>query len=242
MKSGLKELNLENQYFTNNDYLAFKPSRWEDDSKEAVKERSKTADKLLDLHDQIYPKFKELKMINLNPHFNKKNITSSTTHSEGYTSKRLSSVWLHYGKSEKQIKSYEKYYYGSKPIYQDNHDNLMSFINHIRLQVIVGMEQSDKEYRLGTWLVLGKDNNGGIIDRGYFKQKLVEQTNQNVFFELCKSLPEGFWMNIGEEAKDIHKDLDTSSQLIGFAKKDRPSVYFIIGRTYLESVPILVEN
>ena len=228
----LGNIDFADQFFKREHYMAFIPVRWEDDSTLAIKERFNTADQLLELHELIYDKFKSRGLITLHKHFNPPNMTSSVNHKEGYTAKKLSSVWLHYGKSEHQIKKYEYEYYGDKKYRADNDENLMSFINHIRMQVIIGMEQEDKKFRVGTWLVLGKDNNGGLIDREYFRNEMNKQDKRESFFSICNSLPKDFWISIGSDNRYL-ESFKTSEALHDFTKSDRPSKYFIIGKTYL---------
>lgn len=119
----------------------------------------------------------------------------------------INAMWLHYGKSHKQLQAY-------------NEKDEKSFINNIRLQVII------HEDSLGIWLVLGKDW-GSKKDRDNFRAQMENEVIRKIFFEACKNLGNNYWINI--EGIPSIGNLKTPEELHMYTKKESINDYFIIG-------------
>jgi HKD family nuclease len=159
------------QFFKPEHHVAFEPRRWEDKSREALRLRQAVVDRFLELHEQIYPiQFRQHGLLNLHAHYQSNYTTSLAEHKEGFNAKQLKSVWLHYGKPEHQIREYQKLLKGLGQSYRSKGDTYdqQSFINHIRIQVII--HHND----VGIWLVIGKDN-GSLFDRQHIKDNLRDE-------------------------------------------------------------------
>lgn len=163
--------------------------------------------KFNEIHKIIYPQFNSYGLSDLHCHHNSKEIVSRHFFNP-FSGNYINAMWLHYGKSYIQLQAY-------------NEMNEKSFINNIRLQVII------HENSLGIWLVLGK-NWGSKKDREYFREQMKNSVILKIFFEAYKKLGGDYWMNIAETPSI--ENIKTPEELHIFTQKESIDNYFIIGR------------
>lgn len=204
----LSHLNFEGMYFDEIDFFVFSEKYWIDYSDETVKKREVVREKLRALHFNIYPRFAAYAITALHPHNLDRYITSLIEHTH-WNKKERKAIWLHYGKSKPERVLYDN----------------TSFLNHIRIQVII------RSNLLGIWLVIGKDN-GGIDDRKHFQDKLASEDYQELFFNLVKELGTGYEIEISAIGSLKSEEIKSKKELIDFLKQDDTSDYFIIKRDY----------
>lgn len=202
----------KNQFFSRNDHEIFKTKFHHLNSLDLKKSRKNVRDKFMELHKIIYPQFKKYGLDDLFCHHNSREIVSRHFFNP-YSGNYINSIWLHYGKSNKEL---SKYFNNDKSI-----NKPFSFINNIRLQIII----HDKS--LGVWLVLGR-NNGSSADRQYFKNQLQNKTNLKKYFSIVKLLKD-YWIDSGRESVAVN-DIKNENQLLDLIEKSEIDKYFIIGR------------
>lgn len=210
VKTIKKELSKdEGQFFNRNHHEIFKEEYHEISTASINKIRLEVKNKLILLHEDIYPKFKTYKIYDLHHHSHKQDIVSKH-YLSFYNSYCVNAMWLHYGKSKPHLNSY-------------SHPHDKSFINNARIQVIM------HENSVGIWLVLGKDW-GSQIDRDFFKSRMQKTTVQNKFFSALKKLDETYWIDYkGYQKRVWVKEIESISALYNIIEKENIEYYFIIG-------------
>lgn len=230
----LDNIDWANQYFQREHFLAFLPNKWEMGSEKINRERIAVGDMLYDIHKDIFPQFSNYNLLNLYHHEYNEHIVSSPVHKMGFTTKKLSAMWLSYGKSPRTLKAYYKDFYGSAKTKLEGDKNLQSFMNHARLQLIIRMEEMPpRRFEIGVWLVFGKDNDGSFYDRRFFHAQMKNPKYQEEFYSHLQSLAaKDYWISVGKTDKPI-SDFDNAQSLYETIQDDTPQKYFIIGKTYL---------
>lgn len=209
------------QFFNKAHYEAFAIALQRNHSAYANARRKAVKEKLLELHERIYPSFKTEGITNLKEHYHKQNIVSHYDYRKGFTKEERIAIWLHYGKDWNELKKYPA--------------TSNSFVNHIRVQIIFRCDE------VGVWLVLGKDF-GGVADRKYFKTQMQNSSSyRNDIFNLIKKLPSDYWIEVAGRDKDTSV-FQNAEQFHNFVLKDAPEKYFIIGKTFSPDDKLLSEK
>lgn len=236
LKEQLDSINFTNQFFKFEHFWAFRQSLWRDYSGSANRERKKTYDKFLELHEDIYP-FRDKILTNINPHYSANYIVSHYIHKEGFTSDAMTAIWLSYGKSKFEIMQYKGLFPKvSNHKMDQEEDDKQSFINHARIQVIV------RNNLVGIWLLFGKNNGGSLFDRKYFFDRMEETVYRQEFYNKIKQLPEAYWILVNE-IDPYCLEFNSAEELYNHCKQDDPNKYLIIGRDYnYDSPEISQEN
>lgn len=216
----LKDLDLTGQFFGFEHHNAFSGDKPYSRDSKVVAERAAVSDRLIDLHNLLWPLIKT-KNWNVHPHHMDQHITSSVQHSD-HTDKDLGAVWLHYGRSEAELNRFAK-------VYGDEQTSLY----HMRLQVLV------HDYDVAVWFRVGK-RNGSVVDRTAFKRRMdADSSYRQRFFDLIKRLPERFFVRINDERRLV-QTFTTPNQLHEFVRQDNiQQYYFIIGTSYSPDDPKL---
>lgn len=201
----------EGQYFSRNHHEIFRKEYHYIENENFKAIRRDVRHKFLELHREIYPKFEAYGLIDLYRHYHLQNLTSSYFFGR-YSGYYINAIWLHYGKSKSQLETYKN---SDRSINKPG-----SFINHIRMQVII------HEKSIGIWLVLGKDY-GSVIDRKHFRASMMDPAIQKKFFKAFKELGNDYWINVpnAPETKNIKSPADLWKE----TQKERIEEYFIIG-------------
>jgi len=208
----LEACDFTQQYFKYDDYNAFTGNKPYSFAEEINAERKSVKETLFDLHDRIYPLI-QAKGWDLHPHDMTDHIISSHQHG-AYTSEDLGALWLHYGRSSKDLKEFKR-------VYGENQTSMYQ----MRLQVLV--HASD----ICLWLRVGK-NNGSIVDRNAFKQNMRGATYRDRFYQLIQTLPDTYSVTINHEDRSV-RSFSSADELHDFVKEDDiRNEYFIIGRSY----------
>lgn len=204
----LDEIDFTNQFFKKEHYQAFEGSKPRDTSEDANKDRMNVRSRLYNLYDKILPEIQADKWA-LHPHYVFNDIVSSAIHGQ-YTSGALSGMWLHYGRSKKEIKAYGE---DQTPL------------DYMRLQVIIHKDN------IGIWNRVGKDN-GSKIDRDHLKNKLQnDRLYRQELFSAIQNLPDEYYIRIKDECKYV-REFNTEQQLTEYLLKDDYRYYFIIGAEF----------
>ncbi|GJN57566.1 NgoFVII family restriction endonuclease [Elizabethkingia anophelis] len=191
------------QFFTRNEHKIFEERYHRINSSDLQRIRKRVSDKFKEIHKIIYPQFNSYGLSDLHCHHNLREIVSRHFFNS-FSGNYINAMWLHYGKSYEQLQIY----------------NEKSFINNIRLQVIIHKDS------LGIWLVLGK-NRGSVRDREYFREQMKNAFIRKRFFEAYKKLGNDYWMNI--KGIPSVEDIKTPEELHIYTQKESIDDYFIIG-------------
>lgn len=193
------------QFFRQNQHTIFKKEYHYVKSSSVVDLRRSVRDSLRELHRKIYPQFAAFGMVDLHCHHASKEITSRH-YFNSYSGKFINAMWLHYGKSLDQLQNYQH--------------SEQSFINNIRIQVIMHPDT------LGIWLVLGK-NLGSKTDRAFFRKEMKDPSFRKTFFNAIKQLGNDYWINIA--GRPSVKSFNTPDELAAITAQESFDDYFIIG-------------
>tara|TARA_R110002051_G_scaffold58469_1_gene107687 strand:- start:4175 stop:5452 length:1278 start_codon:yes stop_codon:yes gene_type:complete len=212
-KRKLTDYNFNGQFFKFEHYNAFTGIKPITDSPETRKERLLVQEKLLELHEELYPLMQNQGW-KVYEHHMSQHITSSYMHNER-ASKELTALWLHYGRSEQELEDYQK-------AYGDD----MTSLFHMRLEVLITKNHLWVELRVGK-----KD--GSYPDRHFIREQL--NTNPkflNKYYKLVKALDREYTITIADEYANV-KDFEDEDDLKQFTLQDNPKrYYFRIGREY----------
>lgn len=204
-KNDLSAIDFSNQFFKREHYEAFQGNKPLSYSDKANIERLNVRNRFYKLHDLLYPLIKKRKW-DLHEHYVFDDTVSSATHN-AYTSESLTGMWLHYGRSKKQIK-----------IYGDRETPL----DFMRLQVIIHKDN------LGVWNRIGKGM-GSRVDRDYFKNMITTSSEYaDKFYSLISKLPTGYFIQVNDVRKNIN-EFSSQEELTSFVSQDDFKFYFIIG-------------
>lgn len=212
-KINFSDYNFDNQFFGYKHYNAFTPPKPTSDKKESIDERSAVCNKLKELHEGLYPLIQKTDW-NVYPHHKPEHITSSYKHHQ-WASEDLNAIWLHYGRSEEELKQL-------KDAYGEN----MTSLHHMRLQVMVVNE--------GLWIELrvGKKD-GSYLDREHIRKQLkTDKEFVDQYYRLINTLDDASTIIVADDEVPV-KDFKDEHQLKEFTLNDKPKFYYFrIGRLY----------
>lgn len=209
-----KELSKDDgQFFSRNHHQIFEKKYHRLESTELKKLRKEVSGKFKELHKVIYPQFKDYGLNDLHCHHSSRSIVSRDYFNQ-FSGKIINAIWLHYGKSLKQLDELKN---KDKSINKPH-----SFINNIRIQVIV------HEKSIGIWLVLGR-NGGSFKDREYFKNSLNNKNELNMFYKTAENIKDSYWIDNGIKSVKVKNLLD-AVELKQLVQQSNINDYFIIGR------------
>lgn len=201
----------EGQFFRQTDFEAYHPQHHTEQTVAAKGQRKQVRERLLALHELIFPHFHEFGMTDLHTPARRTNYTSQYFHSRGAQGEK-DAIWLNYGKSKKQLK--------------DSEDK--TFINNIRIQIILRHRSTEKY--IGLWLFIGKPNKS-LEDRKLLVLQATNSVFLNLFFNLLQELGDSYWIMNQANQKYI-SEFDTPEMLGAYLTKDDFTGYYKIGRNY----------
>lgn len=222
-------VDFSDRFFSRAHHFAFRTALFKDRSISANKERRAALERFEELHEIIFPQFNNYGLGNLHPNVDQ-HLVSKDHHTN--QNRSLDAMWLSYGKSQDEIKDY---YAVAPKIDKNDPDNPQSFINHARIQIRIEFAE------IGIWILFGKDFNGSIYDREYFRTRMRDQQYRKRFFDQLKALPESYWIEVNGSSQFVRGFTDADS-LHQFCKADNPNAYFIIGRDYQITDPEMSKN
>ena len=196
----------QKQFFCRNEHEIFNERYHRVNTESIYLLRMSVRDKFRNLHSKIYPKFSQYGLSDLHCHHNSREIVSRHFFNP-FSGNYINAMWLHYGKSLEELQKYS--------------DKEASFINNIRIQVII------HEDSLGIWLVLGKDW-GSIKDREHFRRQMLNEQIQIDFFNHFKKLDNQYWISVPSFKSAAQ--ITSHKQLMNIVCEETLSEYFIIGR------------
>ena len=206
IKTNLK-LN-DKQFFSYNDHAIFNERYHEIQNDELLNLRRGVREKLIELHEDIYHQFANYGITDLHCHHQSRERVSRHYFNQ-FSGNYVTALWLHYGKSLPHLQSYAK--------------DDQSFIDHIRVQVII------QEDAVGIWLILGMDG-GSKIDRDHFRNEMLKVPVRNNFYSLLKKLDNSYWIDFnGAENRVWVKDINSVKELYDITVKENINYYFVIG-------------
>ncbi len=214
----LDAIDFSDRYFKKEHHLAFRKELWCDNSKEAIDERLSAKIKCEELHQSIFPRFKEYGIQSLEPNPDSNHLISMIWQIDPAKPRPINAMWLSYGKSGDEIKQYQKEVGADQ---KAKH----TFIHHARLQLKIDFKN------IGLYLLFAKENEGGIFDRDFFKNSMRDREYRDSFYNQVKSLPNDYFISVGGN-KEFCNKFSSSVELHNFCKKDDIQKYFIIGRDY----------
>jgi len=201
------------QFFSRNHHEIFQKKYHRLENAELKKIRKEVSGKFKELHEVIYPQFKDFGLNDLHCHHSSRSIISRDYFNQ-FSGKIINAIWLHYGKSLKQLDELKN---KDKSINKPH-----SFINNVRIQVII------HEKNIGIWLVLGR-NGGSFKDREYFKNSLNNKDELNNFYETIENIKDEYWIDNGLKSVKV-KDILDAEVLRQMVNQSNIKDYFIIGR------------
>jgi len=201
------------QFFSQNHHEILAKKYWWLNSSEAFLWRKNLKTRLIDLHKRIHASFGKYELNDLHTTLTGYNRTSRHWINP-FSGKKIDSIWLHYGKSPKQLEKYSE-------------KSTRSFVNQVRIQVIV------QHRTVGIWLMLGKQG-GSSWDRKYFAEQMKVESVRNQFYDCFNKLGEGYWMDDGSKRGDyvFPGQLSGPQELIRISQEATEGHYFTIGRDY----------
>ncbi|WP_165395975.1 phospholipase D-like domain-containing protein [Flavobacterium sp. J27] len=214
----LENIDFSDRYFKKEHHLAFRKDLWYSDSEDAIGEREVGKNKCIELHNNIFPLFKNYGIQILQPNPMSDHLISMIRQIDPTKPRAINAMWLSYGKGEREIKEYQK-------IVGPDQKAKQTFIHHARLQIRIDFEN------IGIWFLFAKENEGGLFDREFFKTKMREREYRETFFNMVKSLPNDYFIAVGGEKK-FFTEFNSAEELHTFCKKDNIQEYFIIGKDY----------
>lgn len=216
--SFLDSIDFTDRYFKKEHHLAFRKEIWLKDSKEIIEERDFARERMIDLHESIYPYFKDRGVDALKPNPMKEHLISMIRQIDPSHPKRINALWLSYGKSEEEIKKYQR-------MVGNDQKSKQTFIHHARLQIRLDLKN------IGIWLLFAKENDGGLFDRDHFKKSIRNPEFKEKFFKMLTSLDGLYFISVGGERRSCNSFI-SSDDLHSYCKKDDNKLYFIIGKDY----------
>tara|TARA_R110000744_G_scaffold143179_2_gene254990 strand:+ start:1232 stop:2527 length:1296 start_codon:yes stop_codon:yes gene_type:complete len=216
--NSIDAIDFTDRYFKKEHHWAFRKEVWYTDSEEAVDERELARSKCEELHDYVFPRFKDYGIQILEPNPMPDHLISMIRQIDPTKPRAINAMWLSYGKSINEIKKYQKLVGRDQKAKQ-------TFIHHARLQIRIDIKN------IGIWLLFAKENEGGLFDREFFKGQMRDRAFREKFFQMIKSLPHEYFISVGGGSEFCNK-FTSPEVLHDFTKKDNNQMYFIIGRDY----------
>jgi len=226
--SPLDAIDFTDRYFKKEHYLAFRRELWFSDSEEAIAERELAKKRCIELHQNIFPRFKDYGIQVLEPNPMSDHLISMIRQIEPTNPRKINAMWLSYGKNEREIKEYQK-------LVGPDQKAKQTFIHHARLQIRIDIKN------IGIWLLFAKENEGGLFDRAFFKEQMRIKEYRDKFYQMVKSLNNEYFISVGGESEFCYK-FNSSEELHDFCKKDNNQTYFIIGKNYEITVKEMSET
>lgn len=212
-KVALSDYDFTGQFFTFKHFNAFTAPKPILDEPGPIAERLEVRSKLEELHNRIFP-LMDKKGWNVYAHHQSQHLTSSFRHNERASSS-LNAIWLHYGRSEDELKEYK-----------DKYGDEMTSLYHMRLEILILKDHLWVELRVGK-------NDGSYPDRQHIKEQL--KTNKafaDTYYQLIKKLDKEFTVTVADEEVPVN-DFKDVTDLKEFTLKDNPKFYYFrIGRLY----------
>lgn len=214
----LEAIDFSDRYFKKEHHLAFRKDLWSNNSKQAIDERELAKIKCVELHDSIFPRFKEYGIQILEPNPMSDHLVSMVRQIDPTKPRPINAMCLSYGKNGDEIKQYQKLVGADQKAKQ-------TFIHHARLQLKIDFNN------IGIYLLFAKENEGGIFDRDFFKKSMRNKEYRYNFYQMLNSLPKEYFISVGGN-KSLCFNFKSAEDLYDFCKKDDLQRYFIIGRDY----------
>lgn len=214
----LDAIDFSDRYFKKEHHLAFRRELWTKDDFDSIAERETAKNRFIELHNSIYPHFRDYGLEILQPNPMPDHLISMIRQIDPSKPRPLDAIWLSYGKSIDEIKEYQKKVGNDQKAKQ-------TFIHHARLQIRVDIA------KIGIWLLFAKENEGGLFDRTFFKEKMLNQDYRDRFYQMIKSLPNEYFFIVNDKVEMCY-NFKSADELHRFCRKDNIQKYFIIGRDY----------
>ncbi|TDW51820.1 HKD family nuclease [Flavobacterium sp. 270] len=224
----LEQINFSDRYFKKEHHWAFRSELWFNDTKEAIFERELAKNRCITLHNSIFPSFKDYGIQILQPNPMADHLISMTRQIDPTKPRKINAMWLSYGKSNNEIKEYQKL------VGQDQKAK-QTFIHHSRIQLKIDLNN------IGIYLLFAKENEGGIFDRHFFKTSMRNKVYRDKFHEMINSLPDQYFISVGGNDEFCNK-FNSPEELHEFCKNDDIQKYFIIGRDFQITDDRMSEN
>lgn len=224
-KENYLDLLTEEYFFVKDDFLTFRGAKIHSDAPEVRVEREKVRLKMSSLEAKLAEEILKLNW-NLYSHHNPRNTVSLIDTDNTRVTDAINSIWLHFGKSEAELKAFKKF---------TGVPNDDSFINHMRLQVIISgnLRLSAGGYGIGMWLVIGK-NNGSVWNREKIKEKLKSDlVFSNLFFKMISLLGNDYFISVNDDPNPPRcSSFDNPKDFVDYVRRDKKEHYFLIGKNY----------
>lgn len=219
----LNSINFTNQFFKLEHYDAFSGNKPSDDLADV--ERREVADKLIELDSLLYPEILKHGW-HIHRHPQRKNRTSTWELSQSRED-GLRAVWFHYGKSEIELEPYMEFRSETNP---------QTFINHIRLQLVVRNDNFE------IALMLGKEH-GGKWDRDNYHNLMQNETTRVKIFQLLSKLDSSYWQDFKSNKGIPLNTFSNGNDLWNYTRIDNPNDYFTFGKSISpDDVSISINN
>lgn len=214
----LDAIDFTDRYFKKEHHWAFRKEFWYTDNEDAVDERELAKSKCLELHELVFPRFKDYGIQILEPNPMPDHLISMIRQIDPTKPRAINAMWLSYGKNINEIKEYQK-------LVGPDQKAKQTFIHHARLQIRIDVRN------IGIWLLFAKENEGGLFDRAFFKEQMRDRDFRDKFYQMIKSLPSEYFISVGGY-NEYCNSFNSPEELYDFTKKDNNQMYFIIGRDY----------
>lgn len=207
---------LESYFFQECHYNTFTAEKIGNDNYDG--DREEVVNKLKELDGYLWPRI-NTNQWNIHHSKEKNNLTSTSNlaQAKAINLNTIGSIWLHYGKSPEEIKSFKEVF-GQKI---GNENDITTFIHYMRLQVTIN------EKHLGVWLVFGKPN--ASWDRENMRDKAKDPEFVAKLQGLLSDLSAEYDVDVN--GKDIRKlNTLTLEEILKEERSDRDCKrYFRIG-------------
>ncbi len=208
-----ENLNLQNSYFTQEDYLTFSNENASLEDGAIKEKRIKVLNKFLLLHQQLV---EHIKRWNWHPHPNSIHYVSSID-PNFQPENKVKAMWLAYGRPKEELLLYK----GGL----DSNNKEPKPMDFIRVQVII------RQQDFGIWLMPGKDR-GSEEDREYFKQQMQSEEYRSRFYVMLIALGDPYFIDVAGDERLVTSFKD-ANELWEYTKKDDwRYYYFTLGRNY----------
>lgn len=214
----LDEIDFSDRFFKKEHHLAFRKALWFTDSVEAIEERELAKAKCEELHQFIFPQFRNYGIQVLEPNPMSDHLISMIRQIDPLKPRPIHAMWLSYGKNVNEIKAYQK-------LVGADQKSKQTFIHHSRLQLKIDFKN------IGIYLLFAKENEGGLFDRDYFKGMMRDRDYRDKFYQMVKSLPDKYFISVGGN-DEYFQNFESPEELHSFCRKDNMQEYFIIGKDY----------
>lgn len=211
-------IDFSDRYFKKEHHLAFRKDLWSKDDINAIAERERAKNRCIELHNSIFPHFRNYGLEILQPNPMPDHLISMIRQIDPSKPRPLDAIWLSYGKNADEIKMYQKNV-------GDDQKSKQTFIHHARLQIRVDLA------KIGIWLLFAKENEGGLFDRKFFKENMLKQDYRDKFYQMIKLLPDEYFI-IVNDVVELCYNFKSADELHKFCRRDNIQKYFIIGRDY----------